>query len=872
MENITSNWLTVDLPACDPSLPNVLLVDDQPARLLTYEAVLQGVGVRCVRALSGQEALGLLLKERFALILLDVSMPGLDGFETARLIRDHPRFEKTPIIFVTGVNVSELDSLRGYEVGAIDYIPIPIVPEILRSKVAILVELYRRRAELEALNQDLRDTRLRLEKTFDADAREQKSRALLELADKFRSCADITDLTFASAQTLGETLQVPQSGYASIDPTAAAVLVEREWRASGVVSFAPNALLSRALATCLEELQRGETVGMNADAGVSLTITPIIEQGIVVSLLYLVHETSRTWHPQELNFIRETADRTRIAVERRRGERALSADLKVMRLLRDLAAKVIPEYGAQTLYEDVLAAAVFIAEADGGTLQLFDDTAQILTVVASQGLPESLVSRFKTLPAASGTSCGQALASGCRTFVEFRKADPQDVHGDFQAHLDHGLQSAQSTPLISRSGRTLGMVSTHWRTLHTFSDRSSGYTDLLARQAADLIERARTEQQLRDADRRKDEFIAVLAHELRNPLVPIRTGIELLKKAASEPAILETLRPMMERQIGHMVRMIDDLLDVSRITAGKIELRPQAVSVSSIVESAVDANRTAMVGGKLDLKVEVKDPELMLKVDPTRLSQVISNLIHNATKFTPAGGTISVHAEFESNSEHKRIWVLRVVDTGIGISSTMLPRVFDLFVQAESAGQPKQTGLGIGLALAQRLTELHGGLIEARSRGVGLGSEFVVTIPAPYLAAQQASPDTAANGVLAGLRVIVIDDNQDGADVMGLLLEDFGAEVRVYYDGEAGLADLSTFNPSAALIDIGMPIMDGHETCRRIRAEFSDRLPLIALTGWGQRQDKELALSSGFNAHLTKPAKPEDVAATILSVMTAVTL
>jgi signal transduction histidine kinase len=867
MENITSSWLTLDLPVRDPSLPNVLLVDDQPARLLTYEAVLQGVGVRCVRALSGQEALGLLLKERFALILLDVSMPGLDGFETARLIRDHPRFEKTPIIFVTGVNISELDSLRGYEVGAIDYIPIPIVPEILRSKVAILVELYRRRTELEALNRDLRDTRLRLEKTFDADAREQKSRALLELADKFRSCAEIADLTFATAQTLGETLQVPQSGYASIDSNTAAVLVEREWRASEDVSFVPNALLSRALATCREELQRGETVVMDADAGVSLTITPIIEQGMVVSLLYLGYERSRTWQPQELNFLRETADRTRIAVERRRGERALSADLKVMRLLRDLAAKVIPVHGAQTLYDDVLAAAVFIAEADGGTLQLFDETAQTLTVVASQGLPESLVSRFKTLPAASGTSCGQALASGRRTFVEFRNADPHDVHGDFQAHFDHGLQSAQSTPLISRSGHTLGMVSTHWRTPHTFSDRTSGYTDLLARQAADLIERARTEQQLRDADRRKDEFIAVLAHELRNPLVPIRTGIELLKKAASEPAILETLRPMMERQIGHMVRMIDDLLDVSRITAGKIELRPQAVSVSSIVESAVDSNRAAMVGGKLDLKVEIKDPEFMLQVDPTRLSQVISNLIHNATKFTPAGGTVSVHAEFESNSEHKRIWVLRVIDTGIGISSTMLPRVFDLFVQAESAGQPKQTGLGIGLALAQRLTELHGGLIEARSRGVGLGSEFVVTIPAPYLAARRASSDTAATGALTGLRIIVIDDNQDGADVMGLLLEDFGAEVRVYYDGAAGLADLSAFNPSAALIDIGMPIMDGHETCRRIRAEFGDRLPLIALTGWGQRQDKELALSSGFNSHLTKPAKPEDVAATILSLM-----
>jgi CheY-like chemotaxis protein len=390
--------------------------------------------------------------------------------------------------------------------------------------------------------------------------------------------------------------------------------------------------------------------------------------------------------------------------------------------------------------------------------------------------------------------------------------------------------------------------------------------DLLSRQAADLIERTRTEQQLRDADRRKDEFIAMLAHELRNPLVPIRTGIEMLKKAATEPEIIDTLRPIMERQIVHLVRMIDDLLDVSRITAGKIELKREPVSISSLVETAIEANRAALTAGNLDLTVDLEDPELILDVDATRLSQVISNLLQNAAKFTPSQGKIAVGAKLELDAAGDRVLVLKVLDSGIGIPAEMLPRVFDLFAQAESTIDKKQMGLGIGLALARRLIELHGGNIEARSDGPNSGSEFIIRLPAPNVDRAPDVEQKTANNVLQGLSVLVIDDNQDAADVMGMFLEDMGASTRVVYDGASGIAVLSEFLPSVALIDIGMPIMNGYETCRRIRAQHGFSISLIALTGWGQQQDQKTAAEAGFNAHLTKPADLDQVAQAILKL------
>jgi signal transduction histidine kinase/CheY-like chemotaxis protein len=503
--------------------------------------------------------------------------------------------------------------------------------------------------------------------------------------------------------------------------------------------------------------------------------------------------------------------------------------------------------------------------AQAGTIQLLDAARGELTLAVTRGFDEHMTTRFARVDAYSLSSCGVALASGEHAYTRFDLPAHQDPKGDMRAHLEMGLKSALSTPLVSRAGRVLGMFTTHWATVRRLGERELHFVDLLARQAADLIERMQSdvalrqrEQALREADRRKDEFIAMLAHELRNPLVPIRNGIELLKRAQANPGLVDNVRPMMERQIGHMVRLIDDLLDVARIAAGKIELRRERVALAVIVSAAVDAQRAAIESAKLQLEVDLPKDEVLLDADATRLSQVLSNLLHNATKFTPSGGRISVSAKQAPGA-------LRLVvrDSGMGIAPDQLPKIFDLFVQSGARAHNQAGGLGIGLAIARRLIELHGGSIEARSAGVGHGSEFLITLPLadPAGLPGAAARDTAAN--LESLRVLVVDDNHDAADSMALLVEQSGAIVRVAYSAREALETVGGFMPQVVLLDIGMPGMDGYEACRRLRALHGDRFAVVAVSGWGQESDKQLAQRAGFDAHLTKPADPQVLASTI---------
>jgi PAS domain S-box-containing protein len=381
---------------------------------------------------------------------------------------------------------------------------------------------------------------------------------------------------------------------------------------------------------------------------------------------------------------------------------------------------------------------------------------------------------------------------------------------------------------------------------------------------ADITARKATEQALRDSeerlkesDRRKDEFLAMLAHELRNPLAPIRTGLELIRLTGDTPGAVARVRSMMERQVAHMVRLIDDLLDVSRITSGKIQLQRKLTPVADLVNGAVEANRAALNAAQLQLTIGLPDQPCVLDVDPTRLVQVLSNLLHNATKFTPAGGHVELTVRCpDATPESEGQLALIVSDTGVGIPPEMLPRVFDLFMQGEQGGRA-QPGLGIGLALARRLIEMHGGRIEASSDGAGRGSAFTIHLPiASRRAPADAVPATVAADRVAR-RVVVIDDNEDAAQTMAMLVDELGGETRVAHDGQAGLRSVAEFKPDVVLLDIGMPGIDGYEICRRIRREpFGQDVVIVALTGWGQEQDKQRAIESGFDAHLTKPADP----------------
>lgn len=556
---------------------NILLVDDQPARLLSYRTVLAELGQNLVSVHSGTEALQRLMLEEFALILLDVSMPGMDGFETAAMIHDHPRFERTPIIFVTGVHDTEFDRLKGYKLGAVDYVSIPVVPEILRSKVAVLVELHCQRRELQKLNRSL------------------------EAANRQLAAANTT-----------------------------------------------------------------------------------------------------------------------LQAEKTRELQALNADLQV---------------------------------------------------------------------------------------------------------ANHHLE--QSNAALQRQ----------------------------------IGERARAESALKEADRRKNEFLAILAHELRNPLAALSGAAALLGRDGQKPEIIAMAREGLQRQVHHMARLLDDLLDVARITHGLVQLRMEPLRVADAIHAAVETVRPQVEARHHRLVVEIPEQPAYVKADAVRLSQIICNLLNNSTKYTPDGGLIALRMQTAGDRA-----VISIEDNGIGISPAMLDQVFEMFSQANRSAQGPHGGLGIGLALVKGLVDLHQGTIHASSGGEGAGSTFTLTLPLVEASAEHAGK-VEANAVPStggSLRILVADDNVDSATNWSVFLQQGGHQVRTAYDGVAALNEAEQFRPHVALLDIGMPRLDGYGLARRIRATPWGRdALLVAITGWGQAKDREMAHEAGFDQHFTKPVDPAQIEAVL---------
>jgi len=369
--------------------------------------------------------------------------------------------------------------------------------------------------------------------------------------------------------------------------------------------------------------------------------------------------------------------------------------------------------------------------------------------------------------------------------------------------------------------------------------------------SADVTELIKSQEALREADRRKDEFLATLAHELRNPLAPIRNSLQILRLSGSTESATEQVYEMMERQVNQMVRLVDDLLEISRITRGQIELRKERVSLATVIQSAVEVSKPLIEDAHHDLVITLPPEPLMFEADPVRLEQIVSNLLNNAAKYTNPGGRIWLAAQRESDHV-----VISVRDSGIGILPKMLPLIFEMFTQIEHSTSRTQGGLGIGLTLVRSLVEMHGGTVEARSEGPGKGSEFIVRLPLGENGRSEIVRDSMRHfGQLSSKRVLVVDDNRDAANSLGKLLNLAGAEARAVYNGFAALELLPTYQPGVLLVDIGMPDMDGYELARRVRRlpDCGD-LTLIALTGWGQAEDRQRSQAAGFDFHLTKPA------------------
>jgi signal transduction histidine kinase len=564
---------------------SILLVDDQPQRLLSYKAILAQVGAELVCARSGREALELLMSREFAVVLLDVSMPDMDGFEAAKLIHEHPRFEKTPIIFVTGVHLDDLDRLKGYSLGAVDYVSVPIVPQILRSKVSVLMELYLKRKELQRANDGL-------------------ARA--------------------------------------------------------------NALLSEANIALREEKTR------------------------------------------ELEIV------------------------------------------------------------------------------------------------------------------------------------NRSLQNANSE--LEEANRAL---------------------------QSEINERVRIAQALKEADRHKDEFLAMLAHELRNPLAPIHNAVELMRlKPLSDPQ-LTWARDVIARQLTSLTRLVDDLLDVSRITRGKINLTRETVELEGLIARAVETVHPLMNERRHELTLELPEPGATICGDPTRLTQAIANVLGNAAKYTDAGGKISLVAVMNQSDVE-----IRIRDNGIGIRPEMLPHVFELFTQLDRTDGRAQGGLGIGLALVRQLVQMHGGSVSAASDGPGKGAEFVIRLPLRNRQAEEehepanrtvqtpgasevaaaVAPLVAASAERIARRILIADDNNDALESLATLLQLNGHEVFTATNGGTALQCAERQRPEVVLLDIGMPILDGYEVAKRIRQHpWGQRITLVALTGWGQDSDRRRSREAGFDSHLVKP-------------------
>lgn len=421
-----------------------------------------------------------------------------------------------------------------------------------------------------------------------------------------------------------------------------------------------------------------------------------------------------------------------------------------------------------------------------------------------------------------------------------------------------GIHSYLSVPLLSRS-RVIGCM--------TFLSASSrlryGPDELriakdLAQRVTTAIENSALYRTLHEQDRRKDEFLATLAHELRNPLAPVHNGVQILRLGQQPKENFDRTLAMKERQLGHMIHLVDDLMDVSRVSSGKVVLRKESVDLKEIVNTAIETNRQMIERHQHILEVELPSEPLIFDADRTRLTQIIANLLNNAAKYTSNGGKI----QLTGNQDGSEV-VIRVKDTGIGIPKEMLPKIFDMFTQVGSSIERSQGGLGIGLTLVRRLVEMHGGTIAVHSEGIGNGSEFVINLP--FVSKNTSKPSaqetiSVGNALPPMFGVLVVDDNRDAAESLGMLLELKGHHVQVAYDGQEAIRILETYRPKLILLDLGLPGMTGYEVARRIR-ESTDlkTVTIAALTGWGQDEDRKRTKDAGFDHHLVKPADPKEV-------------
>jgi len=655
---------------------NILVVDDLPEKHVVFRTILEELGQNIVSATSGKDALAKILEQEFAVILLDVMMPDIDGLETASLIRQYKKSARTPILFITAY-VDDVQAARGYELGAVDYIPSPVVPDVLRSKVKVFVDLYR-------MNRQLQHQ-----------------------------------------------------------------AVQRE-----------------ALARSEAALVAAEEAGHRAD---------------------FLAEASRVL------------------------SRSLNFDDTIAAVL-DLC---VPTLGDRAI--------VGIADRDGG------------------------VRRLEMHPAPRSDD-NEAFNPQLRAACDAAIRDKQ-----FRL-LEAGERAAAICPLMA--GDEVRGALVFLGAAESFDVPKVALVREVASRAAIAMENARLYTAVQEADRRKNEFLAMLAHELRNPLAPIRNAVHIMQGGDVSLDQMKWARDVIGRQADHMTRLIDDLLDVSRIVQGKVTVKPEKLTLSSIVERSVEASAPRTQSREQRLIVQLPQEPVEIHGDAVRLAQVLSNVINNASKFSGQGTSIRVTAAFADGEIR-----ISVKDEGAGIDPEFLPHIFDLFAQGDQSLDRSQGGLGIGLTLVKHLVELHGGHVAAYSEGEGKGTEVVVWLPAtrlarpsPTIAPIVARPPSSAKADMPA-RILVVDDLAASAETLMTLLEMEGYQVKTAHEGMAALQIAEDFHPDVVLLDIGLPGMNGFEVANRLRSQPHSRdALLIALTGYGEAESRSRSEQAGFDFHMVKPA------------------
>ncbi|GLI92363.1 CheR family methyltransferase [Methylocystis echinoides] len=535
-------------------------------------------------------------------------------------------------------------------------------------------------------------------------------------------------------------------------------------------------------------------------------------------------------------------------------EEGLASELRAMTRLQELSTRVMEANRLEEPLGTILAAIIELIGGDFGSIQLFDEATQTLRLVAHRGFGQRFLDHFAVVDASSGSACGIALAKCERVAFEDVEAEPAFAPS-FEEARAAGYRAVVSAPLCASSGKLVGMLAVHFKEKHAFTPHELRLVDICARQAADAISVQLLQHELREADRRKDEFLAILAHELRNPLTPIHTTLQVMKRANLPEEEVARLHGLIERQTSHLIRLVDDLLDVARITRGKIELRRQPVDVRSAVTQALETTRPLTEGRRQLVTVALPDEALTVDADPMRLSQVFSNLINNASKFSREGGHIDVSAKRDGEDV-----IICVRDDGIGFSQGSLAHAFELFNQGDQKSGRGQSGIGVGLALARGIVELHGGTINASSEGAGKGSTFEVRLRMStgrlHGEDDRSKPPARRDGPAP--RVLIVDDKSDVSESLAMLVTSFGGEALSEHDGPSALAAVARFKPDVAILDIGLPGMDGYELAREIRKlPEGNSLVLAALSSWSQPDARARALQAGFDQYFIKPLGTE---------------